>query len=196
MELVDLVGIDNAFPSVNRSGTDAFGYSNPPIVRDVNDLGFSFQRALTGTAASINALKSSGSGGFYFNVIEHEVKQKNELTPRLILDELAQTFDLTQEDLSHICNSSRKSINNWLSGDLPNKTKNRRLLKLYLIQKEWVSAGFSSSRNLLDLKVLGERSVLELLSQDKLDVERILFAGSRLSLSQPDSSVRLQDPFA
>jgi hypothetical protein len=196
MELVDLVGIDKAFPSVHCSGTDVFGYSNPSIVRDFQDLGFTFQSISTGTSATINAIKSSGSGGFYFDVIEHEVKNKSELTPRYILNQLTQTFNLTQEDLSNICGSARKSINNWLNGDLPNKTKNKRLLELYLIKKEWVGSGFSSSRNLLDLKVLGEMSVLELLSQDDLDKEKVLFAGSRLTLSRTDSSAGLRDPFA
>jgi hypothetical protein len=196
MELVDLVGIDKAFPSLHCSGTDVFGYSNPPIVRDFQDLGFTFQSISTGTSATINAIKSSGSGGFYFDVIEHEVENKGELTPRYILNQLTQTFNLTQEDLSNICGSARKSINNWLNGDLPNKTKNKRLLELYLIKKEWVGSGFSSSRNLLDLKVLGEMSVLELLSQDDLDKEKILFAGSRLTLGRPDSSAGLRDPFA
>ena len=197
MELGQLVDIDTSFPVLYNTGTGAFSHSNPPIVR-------------TGISVKLEDLFSASSGANWWSLdasgsLCREVKVSKQISPEndigitvsSIVQSVKDTFGFTQEDLASVCCSSRKSVNNWLNGEKPNKTKIKRLMDLFLLRNEWISSGLSTERNLLELAILDGASVMELLSMKQLDKDKVLFAGSRLSMNSSQSSVaELEDPFA
>ncbi len=197
MELGQLVDIDTSFPVLYNTGTGAFSHSNPPIVR-------------IGTSVKLEDLFSASSGADWWSldasgslyrkvIVSKQISPENdiEITVSNIVQNVKDTFGFTQEDLASVCCSSRKSVNNWLNGEKPNKTKIKRLMDLFLVRNEWISSGLSTERGMLDLAVLDGHSVMDLLSMKQLDKDKVLFAGSRLSMNISQSSdTELEDPFA
>ncbi|MEQ9451509.1 MAG: hypothetical protein RJQ07_07980 [Pseudomonadales bacterium] len=110
------------------------------------------------------------------------------------LSAIEQAFGLTKHQLAGVLKTTRKTIYNWIDGSSkPNKTNLGRIFDLVVVANDWAEAGFSKNNSLLAFKVIEERSVLDLLSQDQFDRELILLAGSRLQLQGSES---LADPFA
>lgn len=198
MELGVTVKVEDSFPTIYGSGTDVFANSNPPLIREaVQPLLFNANK-LSGSTANIHALKLDSSGSAYFLSFEADVShsQTKSTTPKQILLALANTFCLTQDQLAKICNSSRKSVNNWLNGELPNKTKMKRLLNLYMILREWQNLGLNVDKFSVANNVLGGDALLDLLSEHDLSLDKILLAGSRIAMGDNANTPILDDPFA
>lgn len=196
MELGQLVDIDTSFPVLYKTGTGAFSYSNLPVVR----AGANVKREdLFSASSGADWWSLDASGSLYRKVVvfkQSSPKNNLEVTVSSVIQSVRDTFGFTQEDLASVCCSSRKSVNNWLSGEKPNKTKIKRLMDLFLLRNEWTSSGLSTERGMLDLAVLDGNSVMDLLSMKQLDKDKVLFAGSRLSMNGSQSSgTELEDPF-
>lgn len=113
------------------------------------------------------------------------------------LEEIMRAFDLIPADLAQALKvKSRKTIYNWINGEAsPRKSAIERIFELLMIARAWEQSAMASYKESLHTPVLGEESLLDLISSDKLDKERILFAGSRAQLfASPAKNIR--DPFA
>ncbi|WP_412758187.1 helix-turn-helix domain-containing protein [Legionella bozemanae] len=113
-----------------------------------------------------------------------------------VLDFLTSCFNLTKEELASICKISRKTIYNWIDGfSEPRKAALERLFDLLMVAKAWKLNLLPNDSKMLRTPVLNGKSVLDLLKEDELNNEQILFAGSRLVLLSPFDSAELKDPF-
>lgn len=113
----------------------------------------------------------------------------------LNLNVIEHTFGLTKTELAQVLKTTRKTIYNWLAEtSTPQKRNLNRIFDLVIVANDWADAGFEVDRVTLHRQVIDGSSVFGLLRDETIDRERILFAGSRLSLSQ--SPQPLADPFA
>ena len=112
------------------------------------------------------------------------------------VNNICSTFSLTKDELSQVCKiKSRKTLYNWIDGtSKPRKSTMGRIFDLSIIAQAWKQSGFTNKSELINTPILDGLSVLDLLTDDVLDKELILFAGSRLNLSSGLEKV-LQDPF-
>jgi hypothetical protein len=112
------------------------------------------------------------------------------------VNKICSTFSLTKDELSQVCKiKSRKTLYNWIDGtSKPRKSTMGRIFDLLIIAQAWKQSGFTNKSELINTPILDGLSVLELLTDDVLDKELILFAGSRLNLFSGLEKV-LQDPF-
>lgn len=199
MELGHLLDINNSFPVLYNTGADPFSYANPPLVRIVSEGANIKLDDLFSASSGAEWWSLDASGSLFRKVVAPKGlnDSKQEVTVSSIIKNMQKTFDFTQEDLASVCFSARKSVINWLNGEKPNKTKSKRLMSLFLIRDEWISAGLVTERSMLDLTILDGQSIMDLLSMKELDKDKVLFAGSRLSLNSSQSSdSELEDPFA
>ncbi|MCU8069891.1 hypothetical protein [Shewanella sp. SM32] len=106
------------------------------------------------------------------------------------------TFALTNEQLSDVLRSGRKSVHNWMNNlNRPNKTKAKRILTLDNLANLWGDRGYSVDRDILLAQSQSGNSLLEILAQEDLDKDLVLFHGASLYLEQ-GSYLELEDPFA
>ncbi len=101
-----------------------------------------------------------------------------------VVREIMETFNLTKEEQSSVFRvSSRKTLYNWIDGlTTPRKSAMNRIFELLDIARDWKSSGLKASSKDLRKPVIKGKCILELLSEDSLDKEKILFAGSRLNV--------------
>lgn len=112
-----------------------------------------------------------------------------------LLKRIQTAFGINKEELAKVCNATRKTIYNWLDGKSEPQEKNReRLFVLDVLADDWASAGYTTDRVRLKQAVVDGRSIFELLCDDSIDIELVLFAGSRSALHDRRSS--LADPFS
>ncbi|BFM88518.1 hypothetical protein JUNP586_2962 [Acinetobacter baumannii] len=52
---------------------------------------------------------------------------------------------------------------------------------MYVLAKNWKDNNYSTHKSDLDLPVLNGKSIKSMIAEDSLDVDKILFAGNRLS---------------
>jgi hypothetical protein len=79
-------------------------------------------------------------------------------------------------DIASILHVQRPTIYEWLSGTSPHQSNYRRLHQLYEIASEWRSLSYKQIGNYARTPRLGEKSLLNLLSQDTLDRDAITTA--------------------
>lgn len=110
---------------------------------------------------------------------------------------IQETFDLTNEQMAQVMNSSRKSVHNWMTGtSRPNKTKAKRILELFNISKMWIDRSFSVDRDLLGwIDESKQQSLLSLLCQPNISKADIMFHGSSMLVSDLMDFEELEDPF-
>ncbi len=112
------------------------------------------------------------------------------------INDICATFSLTKTELSQVCKiQSRKTLYNWIDGtSKPRKSTMSRIFDLSIIAQAWKQSGFTNKSELLNTPILDGLSVLDLLTEEKIDKERILFTGSRLNLSSTQK--KFEDPFS
>jgi hypothetical protein len=110
---------------------------------------------------------------------------------------ISSAFGLTKKELASACElKSRKTLYNWIDGkSQPRKKAVKRIFDLFLIAQEWKQSGFSNDAKLLHQPIIDGKSVLDFLTNENLNKELILFAGSRLFLTTQEQKT-LEDPFA
>jgi hypothetical protein len=114
-----------------------------------------------------------------------------------VISEISSCFSLTKEELAVICKvHSRKTLYNWVDGvSKPRALTLERLFDLLMIAKAWKQANLPNDYESLHLVTFHGVSIFDMLKNDTLDKEKILFAGSRLALFQSNKTP-LKDPFA
>lgn len=115
----------------------------------------------------------------------------------IIVEEICHTFDLTKEEFTKICKiKSRKTLYNWINGEAsPRKSAMNRIFDLLIVIREWEQADLKCNKEQLHYPILGQQSIYKMLQQDKIDKERILFAGTRLNLLYSTKNIII-DPFS
>ena len=89
---------------------------------------------------------------------------------------------MTEVEIAQSIGVARKTLFNWKQREsAPNKKKAQNIFDLYLLAKNWKDAGFTTDSFELDSPVIDGQSIKDLLKEDKLDSEKILFAGNRLN---------------
>ena len=123
-----------------------------------------------------------------------QVQREPENRLGMAVSDICSAFGLTKEELATLCDTTRKTLYNWIDGKVkPRKKSINRVFDLLVVAREWQHAGFSGASTSLHQAVLGEKSVFDLLQQPEIDKDRILFAGSRLTMMSPGGSIA--DPF-
>lgn len=171
------------------------GCAYPPAIHLVLSEGdalrqnFALYRGSGGEVASLLFSTPSGAS------TKVHAESQNKLASAV--NEICLAFGLTKEELAQVCKvQSRKTLYNWINGEAkPRKSAMSRVFDLLVTARAWRSSGFSADREKLHEPILGDQSVFYLLSQTEIDKERVLFAGSRLSLTSPVKN-DLSDPFA
>lgn len=148
----------------------------------------------------------SGTGGelthFFSISISGEEETVQRETPHSeiinIIDYITSCFNLTKNELAGICQiDSRKTVYNWLDGtSTPRTPTMNRLFDLLMIAKAWRQANLPNERRILSQRVFQGKNVYEILKENVLDRQKILFVGSRLILLNPLNKSKLKDPFA
>jgi len=107
------------------------------------------------------------------------------------------TFGLTKEELTQVFHiQSRKTLYNWINGESnPRKPAMKRIFDLLIAAKAWKHSGFSSDREQLRQAVLDGQNLFDILNQEIVDKELILFIGSRLNIMSPTKSA-ISNPFS
>ncbi len=103
------------------------------------------------------------------------------------LENIKNAFSLSNDELANIIGVSRKTLHNWKTGNIRSSEKRKRIFDLFLLATNWSNSGFSGNRHDLEKKILNGKSILDLLVEEDLDAEKILFAGSRIDLLSPRS---------
>jgi transcriptional regulator with XRE-family HTH domain len=168
---------------------------NPPVIHLVLPEGeaikqaFSLYQGSGGQLASLLSITPSGANTQVYT------QPKNKLATAV--DEICLAFGLTKEELAQVCHvQSRKTLYNWINGEAkPRKAAMTRIFDLLVTARAWLGCGYMVDRAQLHEPVLGDQSVFDFLNQQDIDKERILFAGSRLTITSPPRG-ELQDPFA
>lgn len=149
----------------------------------------------------------SGSGGNltnFFSTIfsgESQVTIKNEnptITFSNIIEYISSSFGLSMEDMRKVCAvQSRKTLYNWIEGtSSPRDSSMERIFNIYTLAKEWKNAGLPNKRQLLLRPVINNQSIFDLLSDKKIDKEKIMFAGSRLAIADLTLLPNIKEPFS
>ncbi len=149
-----------------------------------------------GSGGQLSGLSNTVFSGTINIIINEDQVDKNSKLDSII-NTISDTFGLTKDDLTKICRvQSRKTLYNWIDGtSTPRNHAMHRIYNLYNIAQAWLYAGFQLDKATLHFPVLDTNSIFDLLSQDELDKEQILFAGSRLSVTR-ETKKSIKDPFA
>lgn len=179
--------------------------SNDPIT---------IERALSRTGGQVSAvhqplpldwnslgLRGEGSGGtivpefFTLSSGSYALVTTVEEDPlRTLIQRIESTFGMTREELAKACKTTRKTIYNWLNHEAEPQARNRqRLFDLDILARDWADAGYPQRQDQLNRPLIDGRTVMDLLADDTIDRELILFAGSRLAIG--DVNAVLKDPF-
>ncbi|MCU4336101.1 hypothetical protein [Acinetobacter dispersus] len=139
-------------------------------------------------------LKKQTRSGQNFYIVENKMEtvvpsenleeiteiQRNALEEKIEL--IKSVFSMTEMEISQSIGVSRKTLFNWKQKEsAPNKRKAQNIFELYLLAKNWKDAGFTTDSFELETPVIDDKSIKDLLKEDKIDSEKILFAGNRLS---------------
>lgn len=147
------------------------------------------------------SLRSGGEAGFPFftpatgsNVY---VEQSSKTNLTTVVDEICSSFDLSKDELARVCKvKSRRTLYNWISGKVaPRKKAMSRLFDLLMLSKRVQSSGLKLGKELIHQKVIDGASVFDMLSDEFINEDLIIFSLSRLSLNH-QSVKTLDDPFA
>jgi len=113
------------------------------------------------------------------------------------LEAIRTTFGLTMEMLSDACGVTRPLVYRWLAGDVTPKRQNQqRIFRLREAALNWQREAYPHPKNHLHEPIVSGKTLLDLLNEDPVDVQRILFAGQRLKLAELDATAKvIPDPF-
>lgn len=170
---------------------------NPPAIHRsltneelANPLGLYY--ATGGNPSTSYTVSSSGS-----NVIALFAQATDNTNIKDTLDYISDTFCLTKDDLAQVCQvQTRKTLYNWMDGESsPRRPALERMYELYTVAEVWRTSGFEFKKQEFHTPVIDGKTIIDLLSEDSIDRDLILFAGSRIQLSSGNLSV-IKDPFA
>lgn len=165
------------------------------------------QKLLTGDELMARYRVYQGSGGKlawsvgenYSRAFRISIKKtvNSESTFDKIVEKISVTFNLTKNELADVCQvRTRKTLYNWIDGSSkPHKSTMKRIYELFDIAQAWRQSSYPNTAESIHSPVVDGRSVFDLLQEDKLDKERVLFAGTRLALAN-ETQPKLEDPFA
>lgn len=150
---------------------------------------YSLYQGSGGTVTSIFSTSVTGA--------KTQIKQEPQNKLAAAVSDICTAFGLTKEELAQVCHvQSRKTLYNWINGEAnPRKSAMRRIFDLLTAAQAWRHAGFSSDKVQLRQAVLDGQNLFDILNQEKIDKELILFVGSRLNIMSPTKGV-ISDPFA
>jgi DNA-binding transcriptional regulator YiaG len=171
-------------------------------------LRYTFQAVQKSTLAgdsnySWEFIDKNSSGGFLVkgrNISKFIAQKSTNISTNIVnfglkLSLIKDTFDLTNEQLADVMGSGRKTVHNWMnSSNRPNKTKAKRILELDNITNMWMSRGFTANRDTILLQAQSGSSLIELLADENLDKDLVMFHGSSMYFDL--SYDVLEDPFA
>ncbi|MDO4230432.1 MAG: hypothetical protein Q4C98_11510 [Capnocytophaga sp.] len=98
------------------------------------------------------------------------------------LENIKKTFSLTNDELAKVIGVTRKTLHNWKTGVTSRAENRQRIFNLFMLAQNWNKAAFSQNKHELNQPIINGKSVIDLLSEEYLDSEQILFAGSRINL--------------
>lgn len=91
-------------------------------------------------------------------------------------------FSLNNDELATALGVTRKTLLSWRKEDSsPKKAQSLKLFNLYVLAKNWKENNYSTHKSDFDLPILNGKSIKSMIAEDSLDVDKILFAGNRLS---------------
>lgn len=135
------------------------------------------------------------SGASDVSPIISKVKDDDSNTSKC-LKSIKSAFSLSNEELSAVLRSSRKTLHNWMNeGAFPNKSKARRIVDINEIAQAWRINGYDKYPEMLHQRNQENVSILDMLAMEELDKEDILFRASGLHFQQYPAET-LEDPFA
>lgn len=110
---------------------------------------------------------------------------------------ICSSFGLTKDELARACHiQTRKTLYNWIKGEVsPRKSALRRIFDLHSAANAWKNSGFLSSREDLHSPQVEGKSLFDALCEAKIDLELVLFIGSRIN-TMTTTSKTISDPFA
>tara|TARA_R110002050_G_scaffold30500_2_gene78105 strand:- start:143 stop:712 length:570 start_codon:yes stop_codon:yes gene_type:complete len=114
------------------------------------------------------------------------------------LHEITSIFSMTKEELASVCHvGSRATLYNWLQGDVtPRKETQFRVYELLKVARAYKFNCGKLTHEQLCTPAFKGKSILELLKEDTLNQEAIIFAGNTIAFNSSDSWALLSDPFA
>jgi hypothetical protein len=102
----------------------------------------------------------------------------------VIINTLQNVFHLNVNEVESVCRiQNRDTLVN--TGKMSARTSSR-LFDFWILLLDWQHAGLEISRCELHKPVISGLSIIDLLNQDNINKETILFAGSRLCLIRQD----------
>lgn len=90
-------------------------------------------------------------------------------------------FDIKNEELSETIGISRKTLHNWEKFGIKKEKDRQRVFELSVIAEDWKFNKLPTNKEALSKPIVGSLSVIDMLKDEKLDREKIIFAGRRLS---------------
>ncbi|ELI1831818.1 hypothetical protein ACOW3S_004418 [Vibrio fluvialis] len=157
------------------------------------------------TARWVYASSSNSGGTIYFDssrdrsnpviTFLDNADKKISKSTQLIMD-IKTAFELSDSELASIFDASRKSVHNWTNTDQkPSKSKLARIVQVYDVLNSWKENGYPIDSESIRTPADNSPSLLEMLSQDNINKDKILFLGSKLMLDKGFEN-ELEDPFA
>lgn len=123
-------------------------------------------------------LAEQSRSGQSISIVVHE--QKNVLEQKF--NTIKHAFAMNDDELAKRLGVQRKTLFNWKNEESsPKADKIQLIFDLYLLARNWLDAGFSTSKVDLSLAILAGQSIRSMLLEPTLDSEKILFAGHRLA---------------
>ncbi len=149
---------------------------------------FAFYKASGGNISPFFSENLSGSNSHILPIHNQKLTY--------IVQKIQSAFDLTIDELAKVFQvGSRKTIYNWIKSEtIPHKNNLERIFKFSVIADEWIQLGFSFKNKDLRKPIIDGKNIIDLLAQDEVNSELILFGGSRLNLIINKKT--LKDPFA
>lgn len=202
--------IADAVPLNNFEYRPTSSFSRARYERNISDCNLPLQQypfCLRTASGGVNSEQASGflvqRSGTAIEIISSNEYLKNEFVDKQselssinnTVDEISRNFNFNKTILAAVIKVSRKSLYNWLDGTSePREESLNRILDLVLISRDWVNYGFPVDKMSLSMRIVGEQSILDMLSSNVLDRGLILHAGTTLYM-QSEQPV-LKDPFA
>lgn len=145
-----------------------------------------------GSGGSVASFSENAPTGASTKIVK---EPQNKLSSAV--NEICKIFDITKEELAQACNiQSRKTLYNWINGETtPRKSAMNKMFDLLLTARAWSSSGFVVDRTQLFQPVVNNESIFDMLKNESIDKELVMFAGARLHLASMNSDL-LADPFA
>ncbi|ARG36194.1 MULTISPECIES: hypothetical protein [Acinetobacter calcoaceticus/baumannii complex] len=144
----------------------------------ISTCGEPFDKFATGSFGGISKwLGEETASGQKINIINNRenILEKN-------VEFIKNIFSLNNDELAAALGVTRKTLLSWRKEDSsPKKAQSLKLFNLYVLAKNWKDNNYSTHKSDLDLPVLNGKSIKSMIAEDSLDVDKILFAGNRLS---------------